>query len=74
MPRAIAIVSSVLSESTTTISSAQATESIASATWAASFLVMIVTESFGTAGVYLRAGRLDRHGSGFKRSRSVKVH
>src|SRR5687768_16060383 len=50
----MAIVSSVLSESTTMISSAQATESIASATWAASFLVMIVTESLGTPGVYLR--------------------
>ena len=42
----------VLSESTTTISSAHATDSIASSMWAASFFVMIVTESFGTRGVY----------------------
>src|SRR5262245_65878980 len=41
-------VSSVLSESTTTISSAQATDSRAAAICAASFFAMTVTESFGT--------------------------
>ena len=49
--RALATVSSVLSESTTTISSAQATDSSAAAMFAASFRVMTVTESFGTGGV-----------------------
>jgi hypothetical protein len=44
-------VSSVLSESTTTISSAQATESSAPAMFADSLRVMTVTESFGTGGV-----------------------
>src|SRR5713101_6023061 len=46
--RAMATVSSVLSESTTTISSAQATDASAWPISAASFLVMTVTESFGT--------------------------
>src|SRR3954451_12383759 len=58
--RAMATVSSVLCESTTTISSAQATDAKASAMSAASFLVMTVTETGGTrAEVYsgsLRAG------------------
>jgi len=49
-------VSSLLSESTTTSSSAQATDVSAAAMSAASFLVMTVTDSFGTGGVYLRAG------------------
>src|SRR4051794_37069800 len=52
----MATVSSVLRESTTTISSAQATDASASAMSAASFLVMTVTESFGTAGVYSGIG------------------
>src|SRR5262245_20076403 len=46
--RAIATVSSVLDESTTMSSSAHATDASASPTSAASFLVMTVTESFGT--------------------------
>src|SRR3954464_8511238 len=46
--RAMATVSSVLCESTTTISSAQATDAKASAMSAASFLVMTVTETGGT--------------------------
>src|SRR5262245_6079010 len=62
--RASATVSSVLSESTTMISSAQRTE--ASAAWmcADSFLVMTVTESFGTAGSVLegRKGQEGREG------------
>ena len=49
--RARATVSSVLSASTTTISSAQATEASAASMLAASFLVMTVTETFGTSGV-----------------------
>src|SRR5262245_7298481 len=48
--RAIATVSSVLHESTTMSSSAHATDASASPTSAASFLVMTVTESFGTRG------------------------
>src|SRR6185436_4805416 len=48
--RAIAAVSSVLHESTTMSSSAHATDASASPTSAASFLVMTVTESFGTRG------------------------
>src|SRR5262245_42844672 len=47
--RARATVSSVLCESTTTISSAQETDESAASMSAASFLVMTVTESFGTA-------------------------
>ncbi len=54
--RAMATVSSVLCESTTTISSAQATDASASPISAASFLVMTVTESFGTAGSVLEGG------------------
>ena len=50
--RAIATVSSVLCESTTTISSAQATDASAAPRSAASFLATTVTESFGTRGVY----------------------
>jgi hypothetical protein len=50
--RAMATVSSLLAESTTRISSAQATDRNASAMSAASFRVMTVTESFGTRGVY----------------------
>ena len=49
--RAMATVSSVLIESTTMISSAQATDFSASPISAASFMVMIVTETFGTRGV-----------------------
>jgi hypothetical protein len=41
----------VLSESTTTISSAQETDSRAPASFVASFRVMTTTESFGTRGV-----------------------
>jgi hypothetical protein len=44
-------VPSVLPESTTTISSAQATDAMASARWAASLSVMIVAETAGTARV-----------------------
>ena len=55
--RAIAAVSSVLSESTTTISSAQATDASAASRFAASFRVMTVTVSFGTDGSVLRHGR-----------------
>jgi len=49
-------------ESTTTISSAQATEASAAPRSAASFLATTVTESFGTGGVYLTAGRAGRAG------------
>src|SRR3989442_15432120 len=49
----MAAVSSVLHESTTIRSSAQATESSAAAMSAASFFVMTVTETFATAGVYV---------------------
>jgi hypothetical protein len=44
-------VSSVLSASTMTISSANATEASAAARLCASFFVMTVTEIFGTPGV-----------------------
>ncbi len=44
-------VSSVLSESTTITSSAQATDARAAPMSAASFFVMMVTDSFGTPGV-----------------------
>src|SRR5471032_1982016 len=66
--RAMADVSSVLWESTTTISSAQATDVRAEPRSAASFLATTVTESFGTGGVYLRSG--GSRGSG--RSRWVR--
>ena len=46
-----ATVSSVLSESTTMISSAQVTDASALPMSAASFLVMTVTDSFATPGV-----------------------
>src|SRR5256885_2470188 len=46
----MATVASLLSESTTTISSAQATDFSASPMSVASFLVMTVTDSFGTEG------------------------
>ena len=49
--RAIATVSSVLSESTTMSSSAQDTDDSASPISAASFFVITVTETFGTAEV-----------------------
>src|SRR4051812_30826041 len=66
--RAMATVSSVLCESTTTISSAQATDAKASPISAASFLVMTVTETGGTrAEVYsgsLRGTGLGAWGSG----------
>src|SRR5438045_343694 len=48
----MAAVSSVLSASTTTISSAQVTEASAASRFADSFRVMTVTVSFGTGGVY----------------------
>ena len=53
----MATVSSVLSESTTTISSAQRTDANALPMSAASFLVMIVTDSFGTAPEFSAEGR-----------------
>src|SRR6266487_3608181 len=49
----MATVASVLSESTTMISSAQAIDASASPMSAASLRVMIVTESLGTRAVYL---------------------
>ena len=49
--RARATVSSVLSASTTTISSAHETDASAASIFAASFLVITVTEIFGTNGV-----------------------
>src|SRR5678815_2860145 len=52
----MATVSSVLPESTTTISSAQEALSIAAAMWSASLRVMMVTETFGTPESYGRAG------------------
>src|SRR5262245_52467543 len=51
--RAIATVSSVLPESTTMISSAQAADASARPMSPASFLVMTVTETFGTQGSLL---------------------
>ena len=54
---AIATVSSVLPQSTTMISSAQAALSMASAMWSASLRVMMVTETFGTPASYGRDRR-----------------
>ena|SRR5690242_20262622 len=55
----MAAVSSVLFESTTTISSAQATDASAPSMSAASFLVMMVTESFGNRRECNRARKAD---------------
>src|SRR5688572_25211772 len=49
--RAISVVASVLPESTTRISSAHATLSIAAPMCAASLSVMMVTDTFGTGGI-----------------------
>src|SRR5438094_586832 len=54
----MAAVSSVLSESTTMISSAQATDCRASPMSAASSLAMIVTDSFGTRVYYAVRARV----------------
>jgi hypothetical protein len=58
----MATVSSVLCESTTTISSAHDTDASAAPMSAASFLVMTVTESFGTARSVTEAVREGRWG------------
>ena len=50
-PRAMATVSSVLPQSTTTISSAQTALSMAAPMWSASFMVMMVTVTGGTGGI-----------------------
>jgi hypothetical protein len=67
----------VLSESTTTISSAHATDANAPAMFVASFFVITVTESFGTRGSVARGRKGGKGGkarkAGERAERAVRV-